>query len=258
MYKKPFFSIIIPTYNRGYIINQAIESVLNQSFKNWELIIVDDGSTDNTQEIVEQYLKKVNGDKIFYFKFNQNKGVNVARNFGISKAKGKYILPLDSDNQFLENSFQLIFNVLNRKEYPLSFFQIRTFSGKEISKPIEGFVNSKDYICEVYKGEYFPVVQRDIILRFPFEESINGGESIAWKRIVKQLGGVYFYSYKVLLYNDLLEDRLSIKRKNFKRLANVFKKDLLIFGNDYLKLCPKLFFEKLMKLLIYSSLSLFS
>jgi len=255
MKNKPLFSIIIPTYNRGYIIHQAIESVLNQNFNDWEMIIVDDGSTDNTEEIIQKYLSDT---RIKYFKFKQNNGVNIVRNFAISKAKGTYLLNLDSDNQFLKGSLEIIANNLKNNHSQLTFFQVKTKSGKNIAKPIHGFVNYKSYLCEKVKGEYFPVVKRELVLKFPFEEDIIGGEGITWKKIVKHLGKVYFHPYQVLLYNDLLEDRLSVKRKNFHRLARVFKKDLEIFGKEYLKFCPQIFAEKLIKFFFYYLLSPFS
>ena len=83
----PFFSIIMATYNRGHCISRAIDSVLAQSFKEWELIIVDDGSSDNTEEIVKKY----NDKRIKYIKLSKNSGVNVARNRGYKEAKGEYL-----------------------------------------------------------------------------------------------------------------------------------------------------------------------
>ena len=74
------FSIITPTYNRANLIERAIKSILNQSYQNFEMIIVDDGSTDNTDEIVSKYLYDT---RIRYVKATQNGGVNKARNIGI-------------------------------------------------------------------------------------------------------------------------------------------------------------------------------
>jgi len=92
-------SVIMPTYNRAYVINRAIASVIQQNYDNWELIIVDDGSSDNTEEIVEG----VNERRIVYIKYDENKGANYARNIGISRAKGEYVCFLDSDNFWREN-----------------------------------------------------------------------------------------------------------------------------------------------------------
>jgi len=93
----PLFSIVIPTYNRSGFLNRAIDSVLSQSFTDYELIIVDDGSTDNTSGILKNY-----GDKILSF-YQENRGVSAARNNGIEKSKGRYIALLDSDDTWHEN-----------------------------------------------------------------------------------------------------------------------------------------------------------
>ncbi len=85
-------SVIIPTYNRAALLRKTIDSVLAQSFKDYEILIVDDGSSDDTPEIEGEY-----GAQIRYFR-QQNKGVNAARNLGLQHATGKYIAPLDSDD----------------------------------------------------------------------------------------------------------------------------------------------------------------
>ncbi len=94
--KNPLVSVVIPTYNRGYRIERAINSVLAQTYKNFEIIIVDDGSTDNTKKVVEKYLKT--DERIKYF-YQENKGVCAARNTAMKLANGDYIIPLDSDNE---------------------------------------------------------------------------------------------------------------------------------------------------------------
>ena len=82
----PFFSIIIPTYNRAHLISKAIESVIAQTFENWELIIVDDGSTDETKDLILSYQNKVARIRYIY---QQNAERSAARNNGIDKSKGK-------------------------------------------------------------------------------------------------------------------------------------------------------------------------
>lgn len=91
----PQVSVIIPTYNRGYMLHHAIDSVLAQDFKDFELIVSDDGSTDNTREIIQSY-----GDRIKSI-YKNNKGVSAARNRGIEIASGAFIAFLDSDDLWL-------------------------------------------------------------------------------------------------------------------------------------------------------------
>lgn len=90
----PRVSVIIPTFNRAQFISRAIQSVLKQTFRDFELIIIDDGSTDNTREIIE-----LNNYRIRYY-FQENKGVSSARNLGIQVANGEYIAFLDSDDSW--------------------------------------------------------------------------------------------------------------------------------------------------------------
>lgn len=93
---KPQVSIITPTFNRSHTIKGAIDSVLAQDFQNWEMIVVDDGSTDNTEDVVKSYTDK----RIKYFA-KPNGGPSKARNFGISHASGDWIMYLDSDDKLL-------------------------------------------------------------------------------------------------------------------------------------------------------------
>ncbi len=92
-------SVIMATYNRGYVITRAIESVINQNFCDWELIIIDDGSSDNTQEIVKQY----KDDRIILIQNGKNKGACYSRNVGMAHAHGDYYCFLDSDCSWSEN-----------------------------------------------------------------------------------------------------------------------------------------------------------
>jgi len=92
---KPLVTVIIPTYNRGWIIQEAIDSVLDQDFNDYELIVVDDGSEDNTLEILEAYGKAI---KVLQ---QGNRGVSAARNRGIEEATGRLIAFLDSDDLWL-------------------------------------------------------------------------------------------------------------------------------------------------------------
>ncbi len=102
---KPFFSVIIPTYNRSSVIYRAVKSVLNQTFNDYELIVVDDGSTDDTSLLLEGF------SRIKYFK-TLNKGVSAARNFGVEKSTGQYIAFLDSDDEWLPEKLLIQFDYI--------------------------------------------------------------------------------------------------------------------------------------------------
>lgn len=104
----PFFSVIIPSYNRIEVLPRAIDSVLKQSYENFELIIVDDGSTDQTSE----YLSQLKDSRIKTV-FQENKGVATARNKGSQIAQGKWLAFLDSDDEWLEHKLSSQYNYIN-------------------------------------------------------------------------------------------------------------------------------------------------
>jgi glycosyltransferase involved in cell wall biosynthesis len=93
----PLISVILPTYNRANLISRSIKSVLNQTFDDFELIIVDDGSSDNTEYVASTFID----NRIKFFKLAKNQGQNPALNFGVSKTSGKYIAFIDSDDEWL-------------------------------------------------------------------------------------------------------------------------------------------------------------
>ncbi len=108
---EPFISICIPTYNRGKFLKEAIESALSQTYKNYEIIVVDDGSTDNTEEIVLGF----NSDKIRYFK-KAHSNCPDTRNKTLMESKGEYIIWLDDDDIFAENLLEVYVDYVNK--YP--------------------------------------------------------------------------------------------------------------------------------------------
>ena len=115
----PFFSIIIPTYNRADMIMPTIDSVLSQEFEDWELIIVDDGSTDHTSSVI----KAVDDNRVLYFK-KENGERGAARNYGVRQANGDYVFFLDSDDLIYPGHLQHAWIQLTRLKEP-EFFHIR-------------------------------------------------------------------------------------------------------------------------------------
>lgn len=107
---KPFFSIVIPTYNRANRLMVAIDSVLNQTFEDFELLVVDDGSTDDTASQVKE--RSLKNPRLKYI-FQENAERGAARNKGVSHAVGDYVMFLDSDDEFLPDCLQILFDEIN-------------------------------------------------------------------------------------------------------------------------------------------------
>jgi len=111
--KDPRVSVIIPTYNRAKTLPRAVESVLNQTFDGFELLIVDDGSIDNTKEVTDNL--KSEDDRIQYF-YQENNGAAAARNLGIKKSSGEYIAFLDSDDKWLPEKLKRQINFFQNQD----------------------------------------------------------------------------------------------------------------------------------------------
>ncbi len=119
-------SIVMPTYNRGYCIERAIRSVVSQRWRDWELVVVDDGSTDNTAEVCGR-LKKEIGDRLDYTQV-PNGGASAARNIGIFRSSGDYVAFLDSDDFYYPEKLSLQINVLSRQsDHSFCFSNWSTF-----------------------------------------------------------------------------------------------------------------------------------
>lgn len=104
------FSVIIPTYNRAHTLPRAIQSVLSQTYSNWELIIVDNYSHDSTSALIETYVDT----RIKFYQINNNGVIATSRNYGISKANGEYIAFLDSDDWWTESKLEIGFMYLQK------------------------------------------------------------------------------------------------------------------------------------------------
>jgi len=100
--KNPTVSVIIPTYNRAHLVGRAIRSVLNQTYQDFELIVVDDASTDNTEEVIRSF----DDNRIRYIRHDENKGAAAARNTGIRAARGWYIAFQDSDDEWMPTKLE--------------------------------------------------------------------------------------------------------------------------------------------------------
>jgi glycosyltransferase involved in cell wall biosynthesis len=187
---EPFFSVIIPTYNRADLLINTIESVLAQRFKDFELLVIDDGSTDDTRELVNSFCDSTN---IRYI-YQENKGVGAARNTGIKNARGEWIAFLDSDDLWLPNHLQ-------------SHYQLITSRGAEVSWIHSGYIFFND------KGNQFPGFGRPLSGDV-FAELVRNGNFMNMNTITIQNNIIQNY-----LFNESRDLPPSEDRELWIRLA---------------------------------------
>jgi glycosyltransferase involved in cell wall biosynthesis len=188
------FSIVVPTYNRARLITKAIDSVLSQTFTNWELVIVDDGSTDNTKEVVEQYSSK---DKRIKYIYQQNAERSAARNNGIEHSTGEYICLLDSDDYFLPNRLELLNSAILERQNPVCMFYtaIMYDYGKTIIEKTElknTYNNIFDFLLRATIGTPQACIHRNIFNHEKFNPQLHVSEDKElWIRIARNYPVVF-------------------------------------------------------------------
>ncbi len=199
MTEYPFFSIVVPTYNRSGIITKTITSILTQSFKDFEIVIIDDGSTDDTLKIIESLLENEKRIKLFK-QINKERGA--ARNFGLANSKGTYIVFLDSDDIMHDNHLSVLEKNIKEQNFPL--FIATKFD----------FINEKGYhfqsdICKLSQGYY------------DYKLFLNGNP-LACNICIKKENPD--------LFNFVEDRRFSIKEDWMFMLQNLQKKKLFIIN----------------------------
>ena len=217
------FSVVIPTYNRAGIIGKTIESILSQTYSNLELIIVDDGSTDNTREIVESY----QDNRIRYF-WKENEERSIARNFGINKAKGEYLSFLDDDDLYLPEFFEEFYKNIIAEDIPVAIFMCDEYTEDESGKKKLNYIlkhlinNPVRMLWEIQTSIRPFVIHRDIFKEELFKEDCPYGEDfhLAIRIVLKY---PLFYISKPLSVNKIHENQgtRSKFRKNYQKNAEL-------------------------------------
>lgn len=176
------FSVIVPTYNRASLISTTLYSVLAQTYPNFEVIIVDDGSTDNTERVV----RKINNKKILYFK-KENEERAIARNFGILKAKGDYICFLDSDDILMPNHLSTALKIIS-DNIGIECFHIGYKIANINNKLLKEVNNLSNNNKEIFKGNVLSCngvfLRKDIALANLFNRNLYASEDYElWIRL---------------------------------------------------------------------------
>ena len=228
-------SVIIPTYNSAQYIRKAVQSVFDQTYKDYEVIVVDDGSTDNTREIIKQY-----EGRIKYF-FQENKGSALARNQAIKLSQGELIAFLDSDDTWLPHKLKTQMNYLS--EHPdvalihsnISFMQDNQLISfkKAIAERHKGF----SIFGELYLGNFITtstvVLSRDCLNSVGlFDEDLRQGQDYdLWLRIAAKFR---------IGYQDIITTIYRIHDKNISKNAIRGKAHDLAILKKINSMCPEL------------------
>ncbi len=211
---KDLVSIITPTYNCAKFIGATIESVLNQTYQNFEMIIVDDASKDNTEEVVKSFKDK----RIKYIRLSKNSGPAVARNRAMEEAKGKYMAFLDSDDLWKKEKLEKQINFIKKNKYKIicSDYEQIDEEGNKLNKiiPCKKKVNYNGILlsCPVGNSTVFYDVSK--LGKFKVPNIRKRNDDALWLQILKK--EEYMYGQKEVLMeyrirqNSVSSNKLSL------------------------------------------------
>lgn len=230
-------SVITASYNAGRFIEETIKSVLNQTYTDLELIIVDDCSTDNTEEIVNKYIKI--DSRIKFYKLKENSGAAVVRNTALEKAEGRFIAFLDSDDLWDKEKLEKQINFMKSNNYGFSFSSYRLIKengellNKEVRVPKE--VKYTDLLKNTIIGCLTVIIDKDIIGGFRMPLVRAGQDTATWLSILRDGNIAYGYNEVLASYRLVDGSISSNKLKALKRTWNTFRniEKLNLFKSSY-------------------------
>ncbi|QWC22570.1 glycosyltransferase family 2 protein [Bacillus haikouensis] len=185
-------SVIMPTYNSSNYINETIKSVLNQTYHNWELIVVDDCSTDNTCEIVKSFIKEE--PRIKYFKLEINSGAAIARNKAVELAGGHYMAFLDSDDIWFPDKLnkQITFMKNNNYNFSCTSYTKIDEYGKFLNQVIEANkISDYEKILKNNPGNSTVVYNSKNLGKFIIPNIKKRNDYVMWLQVIKAAKHLY-------------------------------------------------------------------
>jgi len=209
-------SIITPTYNCGQFIDETIKSVINQTYQNWEMIIVDDCSTDNTKEVVGRYLAK--DSRIKYYILENNAGAAIARTKAMELAEGQYIAFLDSDDLWFKEKLgrQLSFMIENKYNFTCTAYEHINEQGTLLNKTVNAKIKT-DYngvllSCPV--GNSSVMYNAKVLGKFVVPNIRKRNDDALWLQILKKEKYIYGMNDVLMRYrvrsNSISSNKLEL------------------------------------------------
>lgn len=247
-------SVIIPTFNAEKYISDTIISVQNQSYQNWEIILVDDASTDETKTIIAPFLAD---RRIQFYPLGKNSGTGVARNFGVSKAAGKYIAFLDADDLWKPEKLEKQIDFLKKNNLPFtfSFYDCIDEQGKSLNKRVEAPLNLSYlqlFFCN-YVGNLTGIYDVDYFGKIAISSIRKRQDWMHWLTILKKIKTAKPVPESLAIYrireNSLSTSKTALIQYNFAvyRQFHGFNLVLAVFcllGFLFTQLAIKPFYSK--------------
>lgn len=228
-------SIIITTHNRAQLLPRAIDSVINQTYKNIEIIVVDDCSSDNTTQIVKEHIKK--DDRVRYIKNKKKSGANVSRNKGILSAQGKFIAGLDDDDEFMPNRIELLLENYDEKYAFITSNNIIIHDGFLHFTKCKSIINIEDMLFDNIINNQGLILKSRLQEVGLYDEKLTACQDYdIWMKLILKYGKVKIIEESTqIIYRNSLKQSISTKsRKKYYGYFNFYKRYKYLM-NDYHK-----------------------
>lgn len=225
-------SVILPTYDRGATIPRAIDSVLAQSYSDWELVIVDDGSTDETQAVLAGY----EDPRIRVVRHDRNKGVTAAENTGFDSMRGDYFTMLGSDDEMLPDALETLAATVTEtgaSAITCNCIDSRTGEFTGHGWKTEGWKQAAD-LAQV-SGEHWGLTKSSLLGDTRFDERLPGYEGVLWTKITHRAGRRYYLHRALRIYHTEGEDRVTVLAGGRSLAAQLGIDLALAEDSDYLR-----------------------
>lgn len=235
--QSPLISVIIPTHNRAQELKRSVESVLKQTRQDFEIIIISDGSTDNTPDTVTSF----NDPRIRFFQHEVCKGASAARNTGLRAAKGKYIAFLDDDDEWLPTKLEKQLPVIEKSppEVGLVYAWMEYFKNGESrglrAPELRGNVFVEMLDKQAIGGCPTIIIKREVIERIGFfDESLpRGNDGNYWRRITKYYNVDFVPKVLANVHLDSKNRISHISKRGLQNEVNTLENRLEIFKSDF-------------------------
>jgi glycosyltransferase involved in cell wall biosynthesis len=226
----PLVSIIIPTFNRAHLIGETLDSIIAQTYTHWECIVVDDGSTDNTEEIMNSYQQEDKRIKFHHRNSDKPKGANSCRNMGIDIARGDYLVFFDSDDLMTSNHLEVKINAVLKYKTDYAITKTKFFNS---DKDLEKYYQFDKYKITAYNyvSQKFNWLTPDICLKTEIGKSIRFNEQLQsgqeynyFSKLVHKSTNAIFINEVVTLRRDHEDSiRTNLKTIEEQRRGSFFK-----------------------------------
>lgn len=219
MNDSPLISIIIPTYNRAHLIGETLDSVLAQTYQNWGCIVVDDGSSDHTEEIVGTYIKKDTRFKYYHRPKDRPKGANACRNYGFENSKGDFIIWYDSDDIMTKNHIGIKVKAIYGSDYDYVITKTKYLNSKKIDE-LYNF-QAEDISCHNYITQKVNWLTYDVIIKRQLAGKIRFNEKLQSGQEYNYFSKMTFHSSKTILIDEFV----TLRRYHEDSIRSPLRKD---------------------------------